>query len=111
MHRKTLIIILASIFALGIIIGFLVPSYSRGTLRACSCGSHLLPEIIVPDGEKTCNQITTNNPVFFTLIFNIYSVCPGQEIIVCEGGEKISERVEKTGSCKLALGTFMYVFS
>ncbi|MEX0920338.1 MAG: hypothetical protein WDZ69_02020 [Candidatus Pacearchaeota archaeon] len=80
---------------LGLNLLFLFAGISAGgvgcTLLACPC------ELQDDDftGEVSCNScFGSNGPVLFTGVFNLYKSCDGQEVLVCEEGIQVDERID-----------------
>ncbi len=86
MKVKLIIIIIISVFALGFIIGFVMPTNQACTKRGCPCEN--------VSGERPCNSCSISNQVFTTGILNVIQQCGASEIVTCENNTQIDTRID-----------------
>ena len=81
-----IIALLIIIFILGFGIAALIPAPTACTEMACLC--------MDVEGEIPCNWCFQSKPVFTTGVINVMNSCDGREIITCENGEQVGQRIE-----------------
>ena len=67
------------------------------TEMACLC--EMNPEA----DEIPCNKCSSADPVFYTVVFNVFETCSGRQIVSCPEGRTV--RIEKE-ECSLHAGFF-----
>ncbi len=95
-------------------VGFVIFGFLAGfafnptmqTLMGCPCELQQLDNT-TQDGEIPCNSVSTTDYIFFTGIFNVYQEKEGQEIIMCEDGERVGEEVRYDEVSDIKVSTFL----
>ena len=90
-------IIVIVLIVSGFILGFIFPAKGGCTEMYCGCED-------LTDGdltERPCNYCSVSNLIFLGGVINFIKVCSGKEIIICENGKKIDEKINiNKNSCK-----------
>ncbi len=106
MERKKLAGYSAIGFVLLSFLAGLVVNPSMQTLMDCPCELQQIDNS-TQDGEVPCNSVTTTDYIFFTGVLNVYQEKEGQEIIMCENGERVGEKVRYDEVSDIKVGTLL----
>lgn len=87
-NRRTALAVPLVFLLGGLILGQISSGISGKTEVYCPCDENTSYD------EMSCNDVSKTDYLFRTGLLDIYSPQEGEEIIVCEDGEKVDERIE-----------------
>jgi len=82
------VVVVVTLLIIGAAVAFALSFISGGmacTELGCPC---------TEDGERPCNTCDQKSPVFVVGFFNVYYECSMTEIITCDNGLQVDERLE-----------------
>ncbi len=98
MDKKIILIIIIALILSGFIFAFMMNSIAlegrvNCTKIGCNCAAN--PEA----AELPCNFCTKTTYYYYTSILNVEKSCQAREIIICENGEQVGEKIGEYDDC------------